>query len=158
MTKIYEWILLFSSPFSTSSSFHFILICLMKMNDKYMGRKDYNISKKKKYTVYSGDLGFSSDIAVNWLCDLGGSHFTSLSLYCWFYKMKGLGYVILIFDDSNFWQLFIFKVKGWRVSTSMHCQWWLFFFILLPSLGLSCSIWDIVPWPRIEPRPLALEA
>ena len=27
--------------------------------------------KKKKYTVCSGDLGFSSDIAANWLCDLG---------------------------------------------------------------------------------------
>ena len=42
----------------------------MKMNDKYMGRKDYNISKKNTH-VYSGDLGFSFDIAANWLCDLG---------------------------------------------------------------------------------------
>ena len=112
---------------------------------------------KKKYTVYSGDLGFSSDIAANWLCDLGGSHFTSLSLHCWFYKMKGLGYVILIFDDSNFWQLFIFKVKGWRVSTSMHCQWWLFFFFFCLHWVLVVA-YGTVPWPRIEPRPPALEA
>ena len=38
----------------------------------------------------------------------------------------------------------------------------LFFFFnnyfYLPALGLSCSMWDLVPWPGIEPGPLALGA
>ena len=28
----------------------------------------------------------------------------------------------------------------------------------LATLALSCSMWDLVPWPGIEPRPLALRA
>ena len=31
-------------------------------------------------------------------------------------------------------------------------------FIYLVVLSLSCSMWDLVPWPEIEPRPRALEA
>ena len=31
-------------------------------------------------------------------------------------------------------------------------------FIFLAALGLSCSMWDLVPWPGIESRPPALGA
>ena len=33
----------------------------------------------------------------------------------------------------------------------------IFLFIYLAPLGLSCSMWDPVPWPGIEYRPSALE-
>ena len=29
-------------------------------------------------------------------------------------------------------------------------------FIYLAALGLTCSMWDLFPWPGIKPRPLAL--
>ena len=29
-------------------------------------------------------------------------------------------------------------------------------FIYLAALGLSCGMWDLVPWPGVEPRPPAL--
>ena len=32
----------------------------------------------------------------------------------------------------------------------------LFIFIYVAAPGLSCSMWDLVPWPGIETRPLAL--
>ena len=28
----------------------------------------------------------------------------------------------------------------------------------MTTLGFSCGMWDLVPWPGIEPRPCALEA
>ena len=34
----------------------------------------------------------------------------------------------------------------------------IFIFIYLAAPGLSCSMWDLVPWPENEPRPPALGA
>ena len=34
----------------------------------------------------------------------------------------------------------------------------IFIFIYLPTSGLSCSMWDLVPWPGFEPRAPALAA
>ena len=33
---------------------------------------------------------------------------------------------------------------------------YLFIYSFLVVLGLSCSMWDLVPWPGIKPRPPAL--
>ena len=32
-----------------------------------------------------------------------------------------------------------------------------YLFIHLAALGLSCSMWELVPWPGIEPGPPVLE-
>ena len=129
----------------------------MKMNDKYMGRKDYNISKKKIHMCTQETLVLVLTLLLIGCVTLGKSFYLSE------HSLLILQNESIRPCNSNIWwfqpltNLFTFEVKGWRVSTSMHCQWWLLFF-LLRALGLSCSIWDLVPWPRIEPRPPALEA
>ena len=42
--------------------------------------------------------------------------------------------------------------------TSLHFLFIWIVFIYLAMLGLSCGIWDLVSWPKIESRPLALGA
>ena len=32
----------------------------------------------------------------------------------------------------------------------------IYLFVYLGALGFSCGMWDLVPWPGIEPGPLAL--
>ena len=34
----------------------------------------------------------------------------------------------------------------------------IYLFVYLDALGLSCGMWDLVPWPGIEPSPAALGA
>ena len=34
----------------------------------------------------------------------------------------------------------------------------MYLFIYLSALGLSCSMWDLIPWPGIKPGPSALRA
>ena len=45
---------------------------------------------------------------------------------------------------------------GLAVLNLWFCHLLLFKIIYLPVLGLSCSEWDLVPWPGIEPVPPAL--
>ena len=59
----------------------------------------------------------------------------------------------------------IFYVETFRKVRSQHLpsgQYTLLFssnwFIYLAVWGLGCSMWDLVPWPGIEPWPPALEA
>ena len=45
-----------------------------------------------------------------------------------------------------------------RVVLNTTVQKILKIFIYLAVLGLSCSMWDLVPWPGMEPKPPALGA
>ena len=59
-----------------------------------------------------------------------------------------------LFDnDNNFIWVYCFKLHAILFFMT-------FFFntYLLPVLGLSCSMWDLVPWPGNEPGSLALGA
>ena len=58
-------------------------------------------------------------------------------------------------------------VSGLLIYPSAHDTWKSFFFFffkdylllfILSSQGLSCNMWDLVPWPGVEPRPPALGA
>ena len=39
--------------------------------------------------------------------------------------------------------------------SDLHCGMW---HLSCGTLTLTCGMWDLVPWPRIEPRPLPLGA
>ena len=54
----------------------------------------------------------------------------------WIVSMDYSDYISFIFLD--------FLVGAWRIFSC--CMW-----------TLSCGLWDLVPWPRIEPRPLHWE-
>ena len=50
------------------------------------------------------------------------------------------------------------KVTWICISTLLGlfvCLFFLFVFISLAASGLSCSMWDLVPWPGIKPGPSA---
>jgi len=49
---------------------------------------------------------------------------------------------------------------NWVTEQQQPLFYLLFFliFIYLAVLGLSCSMWDLVPWPGIKPKPPALGA
>lgn len=47
-----------------------------------------------------------------------------------------------------------FKIKFW--SLFFKKKYVIFTYLTAP--GLSCSIWDLVPWPGVKPRPPALVA
>ena len=51
----------------------------------------------------------------------------------------------------------LFSCRAWRRFIYYYLKY-LFLFIYLATLGLSCSMRDLVPWPGIKPGPLALGA
>ena len=50
------------------------------------------------------------------------------------------------------------QLSDWTTTTSLLFIIIFKIFIHLAMLGLSCSMWDLVPWPGIEPKPSALGA
>ena len=44
----------------------------------------------------------------------------------------------------------------WATREAQNIYFHVFIYLAAPSL--SCCMWDLVPWPRIEPGPLALRA
>ena len=50
-------------------------------------------------------------------------------------------------------------LSSWALCPFDTSLWFFFLiFIYLAILGLSCGMWDLVPWPDMEPGPPALEA
>ena len=52
--------------------------------------------------------------------------------------------------------IFYVKVPDPFKDRSLQCMCRLKIYLYLVALALSCSMWDLVPWPRTEPRPPAL--
>ena len=48
--------------------------------------------------------------------------------------------------------------QHWLLSVFLKKYLFSFFFFFFAVLGLSCSIWDLVPHPGIEPQPPTLGA
>ena len=78
----------------------------------------------------------------------------------------GQGYWSCI-DAEHGWLQLLWSQDESMWGASLHLlmvvlhPWVLFFFLIsisLTSPGLSCSIWDLVPWPGIEPGPPELGA
>ena len=91
---------------------------------------------------------------ILFLCPGGSFWPTVLSLSPWLFMFSEQS----LYKPSN-WNLF-FPFNVWIVLTSMH---FFFFFKYLAAPGLiaarrifSCSMWDLVPWPGIEPQPPTL--
>ena len=60
-------------------------------------------------------------------------------------------------QDDYRWILIII-VKYPVLTLFGELFFFLILFIYLSALGLSCSMWDLAPWPGIEPGPPALGA
>ena len=46
----------------------------------------------------------------------------------------------------------------WFRRCCLNSSKWIYIYIYIAALGLSYSMWDLVPWPGIEPGPPALGA
>ena len=79
---------------------------------------------------------FSQDSECSFLFCTGGPCFHLMNTFYLFFKFK-------------------FIYFNWRLITLLFFKYLL---IYLAAPGLSCSMWDLVPWPGIKPGPPALGA
>ena len=85
-----------------------------------------------------------------------------LSVWTHGFLLYWVVYNLLLFwcSHSPKWnKLPVGTLSSWALCPFDTSLWFFFLiFIYLAILGLSCGMWDLVPWPDTEPGPPALEA